>query len=295
MGGHQGHAHRRPRGPDCRLVPEGDRPRRRPLQVPDLLRFDRAVERHVQQLRLRGDVRGDAERELRLPDRRGLRAARGADRRRGHLHRAGPEVEGRALGVPPLHHRHRGRAEVRRGHDQRSRVQARAADGGQPRHRRVQPPVHGPRHADRHGRRGEPLLRRRQRRRHQGQPAREARGLHPLGLRGGRRDASPRPRPDGRQPDDLRLLRSWLRAAVVRRQRGQGAHGRGAPEPRADQQLPCRDRCRRREQGEGLLGRRHGADLRQPRRTRSAVRQHACRAGGVRDRPQPDHQPPSRT
>ncbi len=49
-------------------------------------------------------------------------------------------------------------------------------------------------HADRHRRQPEPVLRRRHERRRPRRPRRRARGLHPRRVRGGRRDARPRPR-----------------------------------------------------------------------------------------------------
>ncbi len=54
-------------------------------------------------------LRGEA--EPRLPDlhRGRLRAARGRNRGRGHVRRAGPHVEGRPLGVPRVHPRPRAR------------------------------------------------------------------------------------------------------------------------------------------------------------------------------------------
>ena len=86
-------------------------------------------------------------------------------------------MEGRALGVPELHL-----------HD--AQVDRRPAPAvGHPGHRRVQPPVHGPDHAEGHRRQPEPVLRRRHQRRRPRRSRRRPRGLHPLGVRGGRRHA----------------------------------------------------------------------------------------------------------
>ncbi len=83
--------------------------------APDLSKFrvyftlDPARERDVQRARpgRLGRVRGEARARLPDVDRGRLRAARGGDRRRGHLRRAGAEVEGRSLRVPALHPRRR--------------------------------------------------------------------------------------------------------------------------------------------------------------------------------------------
>ena len=179
------------RGPDGRLLRQGDRPQRGPLEVPPLLHLGAARERDVQRAR-RGRVdrlRGEA--EPRLPDlhRGRLRPARGRHRRRGHLRRAGPDVEGRPLGVPAVHPRPG---------PVRPRDQARPAARGLADHRRVPAPVHRARDADRHRRQPEPVLRRPHKRRRPGRSRRDPRGLHPLRLPGGRPDARPRPRPGER-------------------------------------------------------------------------------------------------
>ena len=118
------------------------------------------------------------------------------------------------------------------------------------------------------GGRRQPRLRRRQPRRRQGQPRCPARGVHPGRLRRRRSGADDGPRPDGQGPDDVRRLRSRLRAAVPGHRRQQGPGGPRAPVQAADIQLPSGVR-RDHRQGQGLLGRRHGPDLPQPRRPRS--------------------------
>ena len=90
-------------------------------------------------------------------------------------------------------------------------------------------------------------------------------------------------------------LRPRLRAAVVRGQREQGARRRRAPGARAERQLPqgrerSRHDCTGRHARQGVLGRRHGADLHQPGRARPGGRQHAAGPGReLRGGPQPDH------
>ena len=160
----------------------------------------------------------------------GLRAARGADHRRGHVRPAGPRPARRhtatrcsnyILGTLQPEHGPR----VRR----------------LSRHRRVLAPVHGPLvtptdidgdpnpYFDDLDGNGTP----------DGRIAiRE--GYIRERLPRGRRQARRRADADGRQPDDLRRLRSRLRAAVVRGQRRQGPLGRRAPDPGADRELPGR-------------------------------------------------------
>ena len=163
---------------DGRLLRQADRPQRRCLAVPALLHVRPAAERELQRARAGGlgRLRRDAGGQLPDLDRSRLRAARGADRRRGHLRRAGADVGRRALRVPELHRQH-------------ARLQARRAVPGQPGHGRVQPPVPRAAHEDGPGWATEPLLRRRQRRRHEGRAARQAGGLHPRRVPRGRRHA----------------------------------------------------------------------------------------------------------
>ena len=91
-------------------------------------------------------------------------------------------------------------------------------------------------------------------------------------LPGRRRDDAPgagaaaRPR-----PDDVRLVRPRLRAAVRGDRRQQGARRPRPAVAAADVELPPGD-GRDDRQGQGLLGRRHGADLPQPRRPRPGGR-----------------------
>ena len=138
---------------DGRLLRQGDRPDRRPLEVPPLLHLGAARERDLQRARRDrlGGLRGEA--EPRLPDLHGggLRPDGGRHRRRGHLRRAGPHVEGRPLGVPQLHPRPGAR---------RPRHQAGPAARGLADDGRVPAPVHGARDADGHRRQPEPVLRR---------------------------------------------------------------------------------------------------------------------------------------
>ena len=86
---------------DRRLLREADRPHADPRSSASTSPRS-ARERDVQRARAGrlGGVRGDARPRLPDLDRGRLRAARGADRRRGHLRRAGAEVGRRPLGVP---------------------------------------------------------------------------------------------------------------------------------------------------------------------------------------------------
>ena len=77
--------------------------------------------------------------------------------------------------------------------------------------------------------------------------------------------------PDGQGPDDVRRLRSRLRAPVPGRRRQQGAGRPRPPVQAADVQLPP-GHGRDHRQGQGVLGRRHGPGLPQPRRPRSGRR-----------------------
>ncbi len=86
---------------------------------------------------------------------------------------------------------------------------------------------------------------------------------------------------DAGQGHHLRLVRSRLCAAVPGHRRQQGAGRPGLALQAADLQLPPGDR-RDHRQGQGLLGRRHGADLPQPGRPRSGWRRlpaGACHSG----------------
>ena len=194
-----------------RLLREADRPQQRRVAVPPLLHLGPARERDVQRARPSGlgGVRRDPRPRLPDLDRGRLRAARGADRRRGHLRRAGPDVGRRALRVPALHLQH---ARLRAGR----RLHRQPGDG------RVQPPVPRTDGSDGHGRSAEPVLRRCQRRRHEGPPPRRAERLHRGRLPRGRRDARARPLADGQEGHDrVRLVRPRLRAAVAGHQRPQ--------------------------------------------------------------------------
>ena len=140
-------------------------------------------------------------------------------------------------------------------------------------------------------------------------PNRDPRGLHPQRLRGCRREARDRPRPDGRQPDDVRGLRPRLRAAVVRSQREQGADRRDGQRgiaARGDASAsncsaiatPSRHELPRRHGGEhrhheGVLGRRDDPDLHQPRPPQSSANPtfptyEEVRTAGPRRLPEPD-------
>ena len=77
-----------------------------------------------------------------------LRAARGRDHRRGHLRRAGPRLDGRALGRTST------TSSARCSRTPTCCIRRLPGD------RRVLAPVHGARHADGHRRRPEPVLRR---------------------------------------------------------------------------------------------------------------------------------------
>ena len=108
VGRRQGDADRRARRPDRRLLRQGDRRSRRTCRSSaSTSPRSRASNATYNALGAAGSaaLRGDA--RTRLPDLDGgrLRAARGRHRRRGHVRRAGPQVEGRALRVPPLHPR----------------------------------------------------------------------------------------------------------------------------------------------------------------------------------------------
>src|SRR6266542_1820604 len=210
---------------DRRVLREADHPGRRPVDVQALLHLGRAGDRELRHGRLqrsaprwpwRGPAREASGR--RLPDRGvgRLRPAGGPHHRRGHLRPARPRP-GEAL-------RRRG-ARLCPGH---AAARHRPRAGRLPGDRRVLPPVHGPGDPDRHRRRPEPVLRRPERGRCQGQSGGGPRGLHPQRLRRGGRQARQGPRAGGRQPDHLCLLRPRLRAAVAGHQRWQGA-GRRRP------------------------------------------------------------------
>ena len=95
---------------------------------------------------------------------------------------------------------------------------------------------------------------------------------------------------DGPGCHRVRRVRPRLRAAVVRGQRSQGAHGRRHPDAGAAEQLP---RGGHDEPGEGVLGRRHRADLREP----DAPGRRDLRAGPDADRervPEPERPRPTR-
>ena len=86
---------------DGRLLPQGHRHRPRPLPVPRVLHLRHARDRLV---RLRPELREHARQPVPDQHRGGLRAARGRDRRRGHLRRAGPQVDRLPLARTDLHH-----------------------------------------------------------------------------------------------------------------------------------------------------------------------------------------------
>ena len=162
--------------------------------------------------------------------------------------------------------------------------------------RRVPAPVHGARHADRHRRQPEPLLRRPHERQRPGRPRRGARGLHPLGVPGGRQHARPGPRPDGGKPattfvsSDHGFAPQWYAVNVSKvlvdlglQEREQS---RQLPQGR---QRPGHDDAGR-HAGEGVPRRRHVADLHQPRRPRPGDGEHAAGARRqLRGGPEPDH------
>ena len=183
-------------------------------------------------------LRGDAGEQVPDLDGRRLRAARGADHRRGDVRGAGLPLAARPLQLPPLHHGHQARPDRRWRDDRRPRHPAGPAAAGQPDHRRVPAPVPGARLARGHGRRPEPVLRRRHQRRRPRRARRDPRGLHPRRLPRGRRDAGPRTLPAEGQGDRLRLIRPWVRTAVVRRQRRQGPLRRRAQQLRGLLELP---------------------------------------------------------
>ena len=219
-------ADRRARRPDRRLLPQGDRHRPRPLDVPRLLHLDRPRQRDLQRARrgrVRG-VRGDACSRLPDLDGRRLRAARGRHRRRGHVHRAGREVGGRPSRLPRLHPR-------------RPRRQPEPPPARQPDHRRGPAPVPGADGARRHGRRPEPVLRRRHERQHPRRPRRDSLGLHPRRIPRGRRNPRPRALAHGLEHDRHGLVRPRLRAAVVRRERREDPGRRRDHRRREHQQL----------------------------------------------------------
>src|SRR6266487_2782951 len=270
------------RGADGRVLREADRPGRRPVEVQALLHLRRAGDRELRHGRLqrpapRWPRRGPARKTpRRRPADRGLgrlRPAGGPHHRREQLRPAGPRP-GEAL-------RRRG-TRLRPGY---VAARHRPRAGRLPGDRRVLAPVHGPGDPDRHRRRPQPVLRRPERGRGQGQPGGGPRGLHPQRLRRGGREARQGPRAARRQPDHAGLLRPRLRAAVAGRQRRQGAGRRRLAKRRAAEQLP-RGRLGV-HQGQGVLCRWDRADLRQPGRPRP-------RRGGrprrLRDRARPDHQ-----
>ena len=177
-------------------------------------------------------------------------------------------------------------------------VPARPAARRLPDDRRVPAPVPRAGLADAAERPGEPGVRRRPGGPRQGQPRQPARGLPDARVRGRRRHAGACPVADGHQPDDVRRVGPWLRAAVPRDRRVGGPRRPRPALAAADEQLPPGDRRddRRRQ---GLLGRRHRPDLPQPRRPRSRWRRlHADRRdrrGGDGHRGSRRRSRPSRT
>ena len=158
LGRRKAHARiRRARREDGRLLHEADRPQQRRVALPHLLHVRPACERDLQRARCGRIGRLRREARSRLPDldRGRLRAARGADRGRGHLRPAGLEVGRRALGLPRVHLRPAGReggpALPRKPGD--GRVPAPVRRAARPEgHRRAEQPVL--RQCRRHGRQG---------------------------------------------------------------------------------------------------------------------------------------------
>ena len=118
-------------------------------------------------------------------------------------------------------------------------------------------------------RRAQPGLRRRRGQRHARRPRRRSvRRSSARAYQGADADDAPGPVATcATTTDDVRRVRPRLRAAVPGDRRQQGAGRPRAAVPAADVELPPGDR-RDDRQGEGLLGRRHGPDLPQPRRAR---------------------------
>ena len=189
--------------------------------------------------RLHRQLRGLRRRALPVLAGRRLRRARGRDRQRGDLRRAG-----RVLGdrLPPAD-------QVRARH-----VQAGPGAGRLPGHRRGPAPVPRARHQEAAERRQEPGLRRHRGQRHARRSRQAARGVHPRGLRGLRRDDAARPGAHARpRPDHVRVVRPRLRAAVRGDRRQQGAR---RPRPavagrrrRTAARRPARRSARRRPAG----------------------------------------------
>ncbi len=259
LAGVQGHADRRARRADRGLLPEGDRDRAGPVAVPHLLHVDRARQRDVQRARAGGlgSVRGDARLAVPDLDRGRLRAARGRDRRRGHVRRAGPEVEGRARSRY-LHHIFDtldvepdllllGNPSTDEFQHQFMALYTPTDMDGRPNpyfDDVTNDNIPDGRMAIREG-----YIK-----------AAYAEADETLGL--GRELM-------GRRHDRLRLVRPRLRAAVVRGQRRQDPRRRRDHRRGEHQQLPHAGCARA---GEGLLGRRHRADPHQPRRPRPGWR-----------------------
>ena len=144
------------------------------------------------------------------------------------------------------------------------RVQARPPPRRDADDRRVPAPVPRARQPEAAGRRRQPGVRRRLPRRHEGQPRRAARGVHPDRVPGGRRDPHPRPVARRQEPDDVRLVGPRLRAAVPGDRREQ-APRRPRPPARRAAGLELPDRAahaathrhahhRELREGEGVLG-----------------------------------------
>ena len=90
---------------------------------------------------------------------------------------------------------------------------------------------------------GQPVLRRRPGGRHARRSGQAAGSVHPSRLPRSRRDDAPRPTaPARRRPDDVRLIRPRVRAAVPRHRREQGPGRPRAAVAAADVELPPRHR-----------------------------------------------------
>ena len=174
---------------------------------------------------LHRQLRGLRGRALPVLAGRRLRRPRGRHRQRGDLHRAGPVLGDRPPPADQVHPR---------------QVQAGPGDGRLPGDRRGPAPVPRARHQAAAERRQQPGLRRRPVQRHAGRPRQAARGVHPPRLPGLRRHHAPGAGPpEGQGPDDVRLVRPRLRAAVPGHRREQGAR-RPRPARRRPQTSNCR-------------------------------------------------------
>ena len=263
VGRREGHdRRRRPRRQHRRVPRQGRDAHAGPLPGPAVPHVGRAGDRHV------ADVAGRARlhrRLRRVPRRRSSRARprptsrcsrRASSARRPTSSRA---CTGRPFATPILKYII-------------ETYQPDLALVGYPDDRRVPAPVPRPHQPDAAQRRAQPRLRRRAGERHARRPRGRARtGSSAARTRAPTASSALAQNLLRNDPTTFVVVRPRLRAAVPRDRRQQGARRPRAAVDAADLELPPRD-GRDDRQGQGLLGRRHGADLPQPRRARPGRR-----------------------